>query len=159
EIFKTDNDSLIVYTPAVSESNPQYQYFLSHGYSIRKRAQVLGDISRGTTTLAVAGTHGKTTTTAILAHLLKHSGAKVSAFLGGISENYRSNLILAGNEVIVVEADEYDRSFLQLAPNIAAITSMDADHLDIYGEAGQLEDSFKAFAALLPQDGKLFFKK
>jgi len=159
EIFKTDNDSLIVYTPAVSESNPQYQYFLSHGYSIRKRAQVLGDISRGTTTLAVAGTHGKTTTTAILAHLLKHSGAKVSAFLGGISENYRSNLILAGNEVIVVEADEYDRSFLQLAPNIAAITSMDADHLDIYGEAGQLEDSFKAFAGLLPQDGKLFFKK
>src|SRR5690606_31048232 len=87
------------------------------------------------------------------------SGAKVSAFLGGISENYRSNLILAGNEVIVVEADEYDRSFLQLAPNIAAITSMDADHLDIYGEAGQLEDSFKAFAGLLPQDGKLFFKK
>lgn len=157
--IKDDRNTLIVYTPAVSEKNPQYQYFLTEAYTIKKRAQVLGDITRGTKTLAVAGTHGKTTTTAILAHLLKHSGAKVSAFLGGISENYQSNLILAGNEVIVVEADEYDRSFLQLAPNIAAITSMDADHLDIYGEARQLEDSFRAFAGLLPADGTLFYKK
>ena len=159
EEIRSDKNSLIVYTPAISGSNPQYQYFLNHGYTIKKRAQVLGDITRGSLTLAVAGTHGKTTTTAILAHLLKHAGAKVSAFLGGISENYQSNLILAGNEVIVVEADEYDRSFLQLSPNIAAITSMDADHLDIYGEAKELEDSFTAFAQLVPEDGKLFHKK
>lgn len=159
EEIRSDKDSLIVYTPAISGSNPQYQYFLNHGYTIKKRAQVLGDITRGSLTLAVAGTHGKTTTTAILAHLLKHAGAKVSAFLGGISENYQSNLILAGNEVIVVEADEYDRSFLQLSPNIAAIISMDADHLDIYGEAKELEDSFTAFAQLVPEDGKLFHKK
>ena len=159
EAFITDKESLIVYTPAISGNNPQYQFFLTNGYSIKKRARVLGEITRGSNTLAVAGTHGKTTTTAILAHLLKYSGAKVSAFLGGISENYQSNLILAGNEVIVVEADEYDRSFLQLSPNIAAVTSMDADHLDIYGEAQQLEDSFKAFANLVPDEGKLFHKK
>ena len=157
--IREDKTSLIVYTPAISAKNPQYQYFVAEGYNIRKRAQVLGDVTRGTRTLAVAGTHGKTTTTAILAHLLKHSGAKVSAFLGGISENYQSNLILAGNEVIVVEADEYDRSFLQLAPNIAAITSMDADHLDIYGEPQKLTESFRAFADLLPSDGLLFYKK
>ena len=157
--IREDKKSIIVYTPAISEKNPQYQYFLSEGYTVKKRAQVLGEVTRGTRTLAVAGTHGKTTTTAILAHLLKHSGAKVSAFLGGISENYQSNLILAGNEVIVVEADEYDRSFLQLYPNIAAITSMDADHLDIYGEPQQLEDSFREFAGLLPSDGLLFHKK
>jgi len=157
--IREDKTSLIVYTPAISVKNPQYQYFVAEAYTIKKRAQVLGDITRGTKTLAVAGTHGKTTTTAILAHLLKHSGAKVSAFLGGISENYQSNLILSGNEVIVVEADEYDRSFLHLAPNIAAITSMDADHLDIYGEPQQLEESFRAFAGLLPLEGLLFYKK
>jgi len=114
---------------------------------IKKRAEVLGIITKDSYTLAVAGTHGKTTTTAILAHLLKESGAKVTAFLGGISENYGSNLILEGNEVVVVEADEYDRSFLQLYPDIVAVSSMDADHLDIYEQANALEKSFIEFSS------------
>lgn len=159
EEFKVDKNALVIFTPAVPAKHPQYRYFLDKGYALKKRAEVLGDITKDIFTLAVAGTHGKTTTTAILAHLLKASGAEVSAFLGGISENYQSNLVLSGNEVVVVEADEYDRSFLRLSPNIAAITSMDADHLDIYGKAEELEASFSAFANLLPSDGILFFKK
>lgn len=156
--FKNDKKTLVVYTPAVSKNSNIYQYFLTEGFTIEKRAGVLGQITRNTFTLAVAGTHGKTTTTAILAHLLNESGAEVTAFLGGISENIQSNMILSGTKVMVVEADEYDRSFLQLSPNIAAITSMDADHLDIYGENSQLQDSFRAFAALLPKNGILFHK-
>lgn len=156
--FISDKDSLIVYTPAVPEAHKQYQYFLSKGYIVEKRSTVLGMVTKGIYTLAVAGTHGKTTTTAILAHLLKHSGEKVTGFLGGISENYQTNLLLAGNEVMVVEADEYDRSFMKLSPNMAAITSMDADHLDIYGESEAIQESFKAFAAMIQGDGKLFHK-
>lgn len=156
--FKNDKNTLIVYTPAVSKNSNIYQYFLTEGFTIEKRAVVLGMITEHTFTLAVAGTHGKTTTTTILAHLLKETGAEVTAFLGGISENNQSNLILSGTKVMVVEADEYDRSFLKLSPNVAAITSMDADHLDIYGENSQLQDSFRAFAALLPKNGILFYK-
>ncbi|HET8753178.1 MAG TPA: UDP-N-acetylmuramate--L-alanine ligase [Salinimicrobium sp.] len=156
--FKNDKNTLVVYTPAVSKNSNIYQYFLAEGFKIEKRAGVLGMITENTFTLAVAGTHGKTTTTTILAHLLNETGAEVTAFLGGISENNQSNLILSGTKVMVVEADEYDRSFLRLSPNIAAITSMDADHLDIYGENSQLQDSFRAFAALLPKNGILFHK-
>ncbi|TYP75852.1 UDP-N-acetylmuramate--L-alanine ligase [Aquimarina intermedia] len=144
--FLNKEDTLVVYTPAVPKDHVQLNYFKEKGFNVKKRAEVLGIITKGTFTLAVAGTHGKTTTTTILAHLLKASGAKVTAFLGGISENYNSNLILEGNDVVVVEADEFDRSFLQLYPDIAAITSMDADHLDIYEEASQLEQSFIEFA-------------
>jgi len=158
EIFKDVKNSLIIYTPAIPRNQKQYNYFLKEAYQIKKRAVVLGMITKGTFTLAVAGTHGKTTTTAILAHLLKETGAKVTAFLGGISEDIQSNIILNGHEVMVVEADEFDRSFLNLSPNIAAITSMDADHLDIYGDAAQLTKSFTDFAALVPEDGKLFIK-
>lgn len=158
EIFKDLKSSLIVYTPAIPKNHKQYNYFLKEEYQIKKRAVVLGMITKGTFTMAVAGTHGKTTTTAILAHLLKETGAKVTAFLGGISEDIQSNIILNGHEVMVVEADEFDRSFLNLSPNIAAITSMDADHLDIYGDAEQLIKSFGDFAALVPKDGKLFIK-
>lgn len=157
EVFKDIKRSLIVYTPAIPKNHEQYNYFLKEQYLIKKRAVVLGMITKGVFTLAVAGTHGKTTTTAILAHLLKETGAKVTAFLGGISEDIQSNIILNGHEVMVVEADEFDRSFLNLSPNIAAITSMDADHLDIYGDAEQLTSSFLEFAALVPEDGKLFF--
>lgn len=152
-----DKESLIVYTPAIPKEHPQYKHFVADSYQMEKRAVVLGNLTRGHFTLAVAGTHGKTTTSTILAHLLKASGAEITAFLGGISENYHSNLILAGDKVMVVEADEFDRSFLQLSPNIAAITSMDADHLDIYGEDAQIKETFKAFAALVPEEGKLFF--
>ncbi|WP_373057068.1 UDP-N-acetylmuramate--L-alanine ligase [Zunongwangia sp. H14] len=153
-----DKNTLVVYTPAIPGGHEQYNYFLKESYELKKRAVVLGLVTRNKLTLAVAGTHGKTTTTAILAHLLKETGAKVTAFLGGISEDIQSNLIMQGDEVIVAEADEFDRSFLQLSPNIAAITSMDADHLDIYGEKEQLEASFRSFAALVPATGKLLIK-
>ncbi|MDH7445167.1 UDP-N-acetylmuramate--L-alanine ligase [Aquimarina sp. 2201CG14-23] len=145
--FLNTEETLVIYTPAIPETHAELNYVKDRGFSVKKRAEILGIITQGTYTLAVAGTHGKTTTTAILAHLLKESGAKVTAFLGGISENYNSNLILEGNEVVVVEADEFDRSFLQLYPDIAAITSMDADHLDIYKKANALEESFVEFSS------------
>ncbi len=152
-----DRESLIVYTPAIPQEHSQYLHFTADSYTMEKRAAVLGNLTKGHFTLAVAGTHGKTTTSTMLAHLLKETGYQITAFLGGISENYHSNLILDGDEAMVVEADEFDRSFLKLSPNLAAITSMDADHLDIYGEDSQIKESFKAFAALVPEDGKLFF--
>ncbi len=147
QVFKNVKDTLVVYTPAIPKDHKELNYVRDCGFAIMKRAQVLGEITKNVYTLAVAGTHGKTTTTAILAHLLKESGAKVTAFLGGISENYNSNLVLEGNEVVVVEADEFDRSFLQLHPDIGAITSMDADHLDIYEKANALEESFIEFSS------------
>jgi len=146
--FLNRENTLVVYTPAVPVKHKQLLYFQEHNFEVHKRAKILGFITKDTFTLAVAGTHGKTTTSTILAHLLYDAGEKVTAFLGGISENYQSNYISSGNEVVVVEADEFDRSFLQLFPNISAITSMDADHLDIYGAHDALVDSFKAFAAL-----------
>lgn len=145
-IFHNPEKTLIIYTPAISSENLLFQYFKTNQFNLRKRAEVLGNISDGMKTLAVAGTHGKTTTTAILAHLLKDNGVKLTAFLGGISENYQSNILLDGDDVMVVEADEFDRSFLHLAPDMAAITSMDADHLDIYGEKEALSESFLEFA-------------
>jgi len=156
--FMQEESTLVVYTPAVPAAHKQLAYFQKNGFNLKKRAALLGLISKGKTTLAVAGTHGKTTTTAILGHLLKETGAKVTGFLGGISEDIESNLILKGDEVIVVEADEFDRSFLHLSPNIAAITSMDADHLDIYGEKEELEKTFRQFAELVPENGMLFVK-
>ncbi len=147
DVFLNKEENVVVYTPAIPKGHKEFEYFQNNGFVIKKRAEVLGIITKNVYTLAVAGTHGKTTTTAILAHLLKESGAKVTAFLGGISENYNSNLILEGNEVVVVEADEFDRSFLQLYPDIVAITSMDADHLDIYEKANALEDSFVEFSS------------
>ncbi|TPN85837.1 UDP-N-acetylmuramate--L-alanine ligase [Aquimarina algicola] len=145
--YKNNKETLIIYTPAIPADHKELNFFIKEEYAVKKRAEVLGIITKDVYTLAVAGTHGKTTTTAILAHLLKESGAKVTAFLGGISENYNSNLVLEGNEVVVVEADEFDRSFLQLYPDVAAITSMDADHLDIYEEANALEESFTEFSS------------
>ncbi|RKS45039.1 UDP-N-acetylmuramate--L-alanine ligase [Gillisia mitskevichiae] len=156
--FRNTENTLIVYTPAIPKDSKQYNYFIQKEFQLKKRAVVLGMITQGVFTLGVAGTHGKTTTTAILGHLLKETGAKVTAFLGGISEDIQSNLILNGNDVMVVEADEFDRSFLNLSPNIAAITSMDADHLDIYGAPEELIKSFKDFAALIPENGTLFVK-
>ena len=140
--------TLVVYTPAIPNSHEQLVYFLNEKFEVHKRAKVLGFITKDTFTLAVAGTHGKTTTSTILAHLLYEAGEKVTAFLGGISENFDSNYISSGNEVVIVEADEFDRSFLQLHPNVSAITSMDADHLDIYGSSEALVDSFNDFAKL-----------
>lgn len=151
--------TLIVYTPAIPLDSKLLNYFKDKGYTVVKRSDVLGEITRNTKCLAVAGTHGKTTTTAILGHLLAFAEAEVTAFLGGVAENYNSNLILKGNKITVVEADEFDRSFLKLQPFIAGITSMDADHLDIYGDEATIKEAFLAFAALVPQNGFLLHKK
>jgi UDP-N-acetylmuramate--alanine ligase len=148
----------VVYTPAVNKSHKEFNYFNSNRFLVHKRAEVLGMITKNTFCFAVAGTHGKTTTSSILGHLLKVCNAEMTAFLGGITENYSSNLILNGSEISVVEADEFDRSFLQLSPNVACITSMDADHLDIYGKADELEKSFIEFADKLSDKNKLFIK-
>ena len=148
----------VVYTPAIPKSHSELNHFNSNGFHVMKRSQVLGEITRQTFCLAVAGTHGKTTTTSILGHLLNECDVKVTAFLGGISENYHSNLILNGTEVTVVEADEFDRSFLTLSPDFACITSMDPDHLDIYGDASELVKSFKDFSEKIKPTGKLFVK-
>ena len=159
ESFLNPFDTLVVYTPAIPESHSELQYFKNNGFNVLKRSEVLGLITQDTFCLAVAGTHGKTTTTSILGHLLKECNVEMTAFLGGISENYNSNLIQNGSKVSVVEADEFDRSFLTLSPDYACITSMDADHLDIYGEKEELVSSFKDFAKKLKPNGKLFVKK
>ncbi len=145
--FNNNQNTLVVYTPAVSKNHSELNYFSENDFKILKRSEILGEITKNTNCLAVAGTHGKTTTTTILGHILKEANVNATSFLGGISENYNSNLILGGSEISVVEADEFDRSFLKLSPNIACITSMDADHLDIYGSHSELEKSFRDFAA------------
>ncbi len=156
--FKNPGDTLIVYTPAVPAQHNELNYFLSHAFEVRKRSEVLGAITRDTFCFAVAGTHGKTTTSCILAHLLKETGTPLTAFLGGISEDFNSNFLFEGSGYSVVEADEYDRSFLRLSPDIACITSMDADHLDIYGNPEELRKSFMEFAGRLKPNGKLFVR-
>lgn len=143
--FKDKKNTLIVYTPAIPKTHKELAFFISNGFVVVKRSEVLGKITEHTFCLAVAGTHGKTTTTAILGHILKQT-VNATAFLGGISENYQSNLILGNSEVSVVEADEFDRSFLQLSPDIACVTSMDADHLDIYKNKEELHKSFREFS-------------
>ncbi|MDY2587275.1 UDP-N-acetylmuramate--L-alanine ligase [Winogradskyella aquimaris] len=158
EEFLNQENTLIVYTPAIPNNHTELNYFKNNGFKVYKRSQVLGEITKQSTCLAVAGTHGKTTTTSILGHLLSECKVAVTAFLGGISENYNSNLILKGTEVTVVEADEFDRSFLTLSPDLACITSMDADHLDIYGDAAELTKTFKAFSECIKPNGKLFVK-
>ncbi|MFC6096977.1 UDP-N-acetylmuramate--L-alanine ligase [Flavobacterium qiangtangense] len=152
-------NTLVIITPAVPKTHSEWNYFLEREYQIKKRAEVLGIITKDTFCFAVAGTHGKTTTSSILGHILYESGADVTAFLGGIVENYNSNLIGSGKTVTVVEADEFDRSFLHLHPNIACITSMDADHLDIYGDTASIEASFVEFADKVEDKNKLFIAK
>ncbi|XCI75874.1 MAG: UDP-N-acetylmuramate--L-alanine ligase [Flavobacteriales bacterium] len=151
--------SLIIYTPAMSKDNQQWQLLRAQSYLIKKRSEVLGLITRDSFCLAVAGTHGKTTTCTLLGHILHGAGKKSTAFLGGIAENYQSNIILGGKEISVVEADEFDRSFLQLSPDIACVTSIDADHLDIYQNKDALEDSYRTFSQQLKPQGKLFVYK
>ncbi|NKQ39768.1 MAG: UDP-N-acetylmuramate--L-alanine ligase, partial [Methanosarcinales archaeon] len=152
--FLDKENTLIVYTPAIPKEHKEYNYFKNNGFTILKRAAILGLITKETFCFAVAGTHGKTTTSTILGHVLKESGVNATSFLGGIATNYKSNLILGSDKISVVEADEYDRSFLQLSPNMACITSVDADHLDIYGKADELEKSFNDFAKIVSD--KLF---
>ncbi len=152
EVLDKEN-TLVVYTPAVSLSQPQLDFFLKNGFEVKKRAEVLGDITKNTKTIGVAGTHGKTTTTSMLAHILKQSSLECAAFVGGITTNYQSNVILEdeinNDTITVVEADEFDRSFLKLFPNLGIITATDADHLDIYGEKDEVKKSFEAYTKLV----------
>ena len=154
--FLDSKDTLVVVTPAIPITNKILNYFKSSGFKVMKRAEVLGLITNNSKCLAIAGTHGKTTTTAILTHLMFECDQKFTSFIGGISENYNSNFIDNGHEYTIVEADEYDRSFLCLAPDIACITSIDADHLDIYGDESNLNNAFSEFSKLIPSKNKLF---
>jgi len=154
--FLNKVNTLVVVTPAVPKNHLQWNYFLQNDFVVKKRAEVLGIITKDTYCFAVAGTHGKTTTSSILGHVLYESGLDVTAFLGGIVENYNSNLIGSGKTITVVEADEFDRSFLHLHPNMACITSMDADHLDIYGDSAAIEATFREFADKVEDKKHLF---
>ena len=153
-----DEETLIIYTPAIPAESSILNFFKTQGFELKKRAEVLGIISDGMFCVAIAGTHGKTTTSSMLAHILTASGKDCSAFLGGIASNYNSNVLVGTSNILVVEADEYDRSFLTLHPNIAVITSMDADHLDIYGDSENLTESFQLFASQVNPQGKLITK-
>ena len=154
-----DSETLIIYTPAIPQNSHILNFFKKEHFELYKRSQVLGIISNSMFCIAIAGTHGKTTTSSLVAHLLREGGIDCSAFLGGIATNYNSNLLIGKHDVVVVEADEYDRSFLTLHPDIAVITSMDADHLDIYGEEEQLHQSFQLFANQLKSEGELIVKE
>ena len=155
-----DGIDLVVYTPAVPTDTAEYQYLLEKGYPIKKRSQVLGEIARGKKCIAVAGTHGKTSTSSMIAHILSHTDAGCSAFLGGVSKNFNSNVLVNNDsEYVVVEADEYDRSFLQLTPHCAVITATDADHLDIYGTRENMVEAFRQFASQIHPDGTLVLKQ
>lgn len=150
---------LVIYTPAIPVENKEFIYFKENNYQLYKRAEVLGLISNNYFTIAIAGTHGKTTTSSIVAHVLNDGGIDCIAFLGGISMNFNSNLLLNEKaKVIVLEADEYDRSFLTLSPDIALITSLDADHLDVYGEADEMLKSYQDFVRKIKPGGKLITK-
>ena len=149
---------LIVYTPAVPKAHKELNYFLQNNYQLVKRSEVLGAITNSSYSICVAGTHGKTTTSTMVAHILRHSGYGCNAFLGGIAVNYDSNFWSSEKNVSVVEADEYDRSFLKLSPDVAIINSMDPDHLDIYGTAENMEEAFIEFSAKIKPGGLLLSK-
>ena len=157
EVRENRAQTLVVLTPAIPAGSPEWAWLRAQGYDIRKRSQVLGVLTQGRYTIAVAGTHGKTTTSSMVAHLLHHAGVDAGAFLGGIAVNLGSNLLLPATPgaPVVVEADEYDRSFLTLYPEVAIVTSTDADHLDIYGDQGALIDSFCQFVGQIKPGGTL----
>jgi len=155
--FLTPENTLVIYTPAVPKNHHELNYFIQNGFTVLKRSEVLGEITRNTFGIAVAGTHGKTTTSSVLGHILKEADLKSTAFLGGVVQNYDSNIIINGNEITVSEADEFDRSFLQLSPKIGIITSIDADHLDIYGNKEEFEQTFIEFSQKVTE--KLFVRK
>lgn len=152
-------NTLVIYTPAVPSDSNELTWFKENNFEMIKRSAALGHIASKKKTLAIAGTHGKTTTSTMLAHILEHSGMGCTAFLGGISVNYNSNLLLSKNNVLVAEADEFDRSFLQLWPDIAVITSADADHLDIYNNEESIKSAFALFASQVKESGTLILKK
>jgi UDP-N-acetylmuramate--alanine ligase len=157
------DSTLVIYTPAVPKTHAEYLFFIANHFSLKKRSEVLGMITENGFTIAVAGTHGKTTTSALITHILCSAGVDCSAFLGGITQNYHTNLILGKklgekDSIIVVEADQYDRSFLALHPDIAVVTSIDADHLDIYGDKEHMQESYHLFAKQVKKGGFLIAK-
>ena len=149
---------LVVYTPAVPKEHKELAFYQQNNYTLLKRSEVLGALTNASFNICVAGTHGKTTVSTMIAHILRSSGYGCNAFLGGIAVNYQTNFWSSENDVCVIEADEYDRSFLQLNPDIALITSMDADHLDIYGDEASMQDAFVAFGDKVKEQGLLFSK-
>jgi len=153
--FLNKEETLIVYTPAIPKSNKQFVFFQQSSFKILKRSELLGIISKNKFCIAIAGTHGKTTTSSILSHILLENNVKFTSFIGGISENYNTNFIQNGDEIILVEADEFDRSFLTLYPDIACITSIDPDHLDVYFNEQSLHDSFTDFTNNVKNEGVL----
>ncbi len=154
--FKGQAKTLVVYTPAIPEEHREYKFFKENNFELKKRSEVLGMLTKGHYTIAVAGTHGKTTTSSMIAHLLAGQSGGVNAFVGGIMSNYNSNLIIGDEDApMVVEADEFDRSFLQLNPNYTVVTSIDPDHLDIYGDETELAKSFKAFVDKTDPKGRI----
>ncbi len=161
DLSKKEN-VLVVYTPAIPTDHSELNFFKDNQYDLKKRSEVLGMITKSSFTIGIAGTHGKTTTSSMVAHILKFAGLNCTAFLGGITKNYNTNLLLGNNEgkkFTVVEADEYDRSFLALYPDLSIITSMDADHLDIYGDHSYMIESYRLFAGQLKDGGLLIHKK
>ncbi len=152
-------ETLVIYTPAIPQDMEELVYVREKGYRLIKRSRALGEIASSQKCIGIAGTHGKTSTSTMLSHLYTHSGTGCSAFLGGISKNYHTNLLLSKNPVLVAEADEFDRSFLQLYPDIAVITSTDADHLDIYGDSATMKSAFAEFASQIKENGALILKK
>lgn len=159
EIFRNPETTMVVYTPAVPQEHPQVRFFTEGGFLIEKRSQMLGHLSEGKYVMAVAGTHGKTTTSTLIAWLNHATGAQGSAFLGGISKNFAGNLVLGEGDRLAVEADEFDRSFLRLKPDVAIITAVSADHLDIYGTFEAVVEAFGQFAALIKKGGDLILKQ
>lgn len=160
EAYRSPEDTLVVYTPAIPTDNRQAAFFQHRGFELHKRAEVLGMISRQGKAICVAGTHGKTTVSTLTAYLLYHSSVGCNAFLGGISVNFGTNLLLnPDSPYIVIEADEFDRSFLHLSPELAVITSMDEDHLDIYRNRENLTEAFEEYAQKVVEGGRIFIKK
>ncbi len=156
DIEQLDKDAqLVIYTPAVPKEHKEYNYYLINNYEMVKRSAVLGQITGSSYNICIAGTHGKTTISTLIAHILRHTGFGCNAFLGGISVNYNTNFWASDNNVSVAEADEYDRSFLQLSPDVALISAMDADHLDIYGTKENLDEAFVDFSKRLKPGGLL----
>ena len=159
EVKSSKEDSLVIYTPAVPSDMGELGFFRANNFRLIKRSLALGEVASSKRTLAVAGTHGKTSTSTMLAHIMTSSGVGCTAFLGGISKNYHTNLLLSNSEFLVAEADEFDRSFLQLWPDTAIITSTDADHLDIYGNHQSIKDAFAEFASQVKSEGNLILKQ
>lgn len=154
----TPDNTLIIYTPAVPDNHAQVKWFRKNNYTLHKRAHVLGLITRASRSIAIAGTHGKTTTTALVTHILRHNGHDITAFIGGISTNYNTNFLYGRENTVVIEADEYDRSFLKLHPYLSVITSTDPDHLDIYKDQEGVRQAFVEFADQSRKSGRLLVK-